>query len=121
MVTFSHYNGELLGLKDHLTQCAQAEGGQNRPPGDAVNMDPNESSVRADAETWIASEHQLFTSALTDASRFSHELQQRLPELDAKLQQLISSHSLQSEAIAEMAGERGPLAAAVEERMRLEV
>jgi hypothetical protein len=121
MVTSSQYNGELLSDKDTLIIKARDEASNHRPPTDAVRMDHNESSVQAQAESWIASEHQVFTATLTEASRFGHELQQKLPELEGRIGQLLSDKSLQSEAGAELSADRAPLVAAAEERMRAEV
>lgn len=120
-VTFSHYAGQATARLNDVVAKARLEAAAHRPASNALSMDQNEVELQAEAEKWISSERQLFTSVLTEASRAAHDLQQKLPELDGRIQQLLSDTSLQSEASAEMAGERAALVAATEARMRAEV
>jgi hypothetical protein len=120
-ITFSHYSGQASAKLNDVIAKARQEAAQHRPPSDALRMDQNEVELQAEASTWIASERRLFEGVLTEASRSAHDLQQKLPDLEGRIQQVLSDTSLSSEAAAEMAGERAKLVAMTESRMRAEV
>lgn len=120
-LTVTHYSGALASKLEEMTSKAREEAAAHRPPSDAARMDHNEAELQSNAQKAIAGEHQIFFHLLTEASRGAHELQQKAPELEARIQRLLADDTLQSEAAAEMAGDRAGLAAATEQRMRAEV
>lgn len=119
--TLAHYSGELSSLLPDIVANARREAAEHRPPSDAVWMDQHEVALQAQAEAAMAREKQIFDDVLTEASRSSLDLKGRLPELEGRIQQLLASTSLHSEAQASLAEERAPLVSAAEQRMRAEV
>ena len=119
--TLTHYAGQLARHRTSLIQKARQEAEQHRPPSNALHIDQHEADVQSEADGFLSVEHQLFTSELTAASRSASELQEKVPDVEGRIQQLINDQSLQSEAVAELAGERAKLVSATEGRMRAEV
>lgn len=117
----THYAGQLVRHRNSLIQKARQEAELHRPPSNALHLDQHEADVQSEAEGLIAAEHQLFAVELTSASRTASELSERAPDVEGRIQQLVNDQSLQSEAAAELAGERAHLAEATENRMRAEV
>jgi hypothetical protein len=120
-VVVSHYSGELPQRMDEMIEKARQEAALHRPPTDSARMDQNEAEIKSDAERAIAREHQIFSHLLMSASQDAHALQQKVPDVDGRIQQLIADNSLTNEAAAELAGERATLVSATEQRMRAEV
>jgi hypothetical protein len=120
-VVVPHYAGELAARLPETVAKARQEAALHRPPTDAVRMDQNESELQSAAEKAIASEHHIYSHILMVSSQKAHELQQRVPDLEGRIQQLLADTSLQGEAAAEMAGERAAMVNATEQRMRAEV
>lgn len=119
--TVAHYAGELTSRLADTRANARREAAEHRPPSDAVRMDKNEVELQTDAEKAIATEHQIFRHVLTEASRDAHELQEKAPELEGRIQQVLADDSLQSEVAATLAEEKATLVSVAEERMRAEV
>lgn len=121
MPTFTHYNGELLAHRTDAIAKGRLEAAAHRPPSDSSRMDQHEASVQSEAEQWMASERHLFDSVLTDASRSAVELQQKVHELQGRIEQLLADDALDSAVKADMAEDRQPLIEATEARMRAQV
>lgn len=121
MPTFTQYAGELTSRLDDMVQKGRAEAAAHRPPSEATKMDQHEAAVQTEAERWAASENQILSSIVTNASRSAAEIQQKALELEGRIEQFLADSSLDSAVAADMAEDRHALVQCTEARMRAEV
>jgi hypothetical protein len=115
------YGGELATRLSEYRALGQKEASKQRPPPDASSPDQNETALTSQAEGLMAAEQHVFDSAVTEVSRGLVEARQKLVELRATTEQLLSDDSESSLIAAEMASHRPSLVRATEERHRTEV
>src|SRR4051812_38376287 len=101
-VQLTHYDGELAKRLTETVDKAQKEAAAHRPPTNAAHLDHNEVEIQSDAEKAIGREAQLFSHVLVSTSKDAHDLQQKVPDVEARIQQLLADDSLQAEAAAEL-------------------
>lgn len=121
MATVKNYEGELATKLTEFRTLGQKEASKHRPTPDAAAPDQHETGLRVEAEGWLAAEQHLFDHALTEASRSIVEARQKVIELRANTDQLMSDDSTTSTVEAELAGNRPALVRATEDRLRAEV
>lgn len=117
----AQYNGELLTRQSALVKKGQEEAGVSRPPSNAMKLDQHEVETQSDAEKWIAITHQALSAAVTESSRATADLQQKLLDLKGRLDQAMADQSLHSTVQAEMSDEKQSLVTAAEERIKAQV
>lgn len=121
MVTTTNYSGELAALLEPLRAHAHAEAAANRPANDAKVLDQHEAAVVSEGQKWMADEQRLFGSAMTESTRALVETDQKVIELDTRVDQLLRDSSLVGTVDQELASVRPRLVAASERRMRAEL
>lgn len=121
MVTVRNYEGELSTKLNEFRTLGQKEASKHRPTPDAAAPDQHEIGVRVEAEGYLAAEQHRFDHTLTEASMSVVEARQKVIELRAKFDQLVSDDSAASTVEAELAGNRPALVRATEDRLRAEV
>lgn len=121
MPTYTHYENELSARLASVIGKARQEASAHRPPSDATHMDQQEVALQTEAETWLASEHRLFSATITDASKAAGDLQQKALELEGRIELVLADDSLASAVNADMAEERQSLVQLAEGRMRAQV
>lgn len=121
MAMVKNYEGELANKLNEFRTLGQKEASKHRPTPDAAAPDQYEIGLRVEAEGYLAAEQQLFDHTLTEASRSVVEARQKVIELRANSDQLMSDDSAASSVEAELAGNRPALVRATEDRLRAEV
>ncbi|WLI90402.1 hypothetical protein Q4S45_04575 [Massilia sp. R2A-15] len=121
MPTYTNYAGELSTELDAYRKRGEKEAAHHRPPGDALQMDQNETTLQAEAEKWIGSEQRLFDAVLTESSRAIAESGQKVVELQGRADQLLLDTTLLATIEADMSAERDALVLLTENRMKTEV
>jgi hypothetical protein len=120
MVINRSYSGELSAEVEKYTRLGQIQASNHLPPSDAARPDVNEIELKGKAETWLASQHRLYDSALVDVAKSITELEQKTVGLHVLVDQLQSEPPLHTVMQTEMAADRITLARAVEQRLRAE-
>lgn len=115
------YTGELTRQVEAFAALGRQEAIENRPPSDALQMDQHEVLLRSGAEKLAAEAHQRFLAVLTETSRASHELEERIPDLEGRIQRALSDTALRAEAKADLASNKSPLITATVARKLAEV
>lgn len=116
-----NYNGELATRLNEFTTLGQKEASKHRPPPDADSPDLHETGLRVAGNGWLSAEQHNFDHVLTEASRCIVGARQKVIELRANAEQIMSDDSAASAVEAEIAGIRSALLRATEDRLGAEV
>jgi hypothetical protein len=120
MPTYQSYSGELAKWLDRYVSAGRKEAQQNRPPSNAQSPDHHEATLHAEAEKWIGIEQHLHGMSVTESSKTSNDVRQKLAELEVKVDRMLSDSTLQASIEADMAHERDALVEATVERLTAE-
>lgn len=120
MPTYTSYSGELASWTDRYVSLGRKEALENRPPSNAVMPDTHEATLEAEASKWMGSEQHLFDVVITDSSKAASEVQQKLVELNARVERMLNDNNLQGHIAADLQAERSALVDATVSRLTAE-
>lgn len=121
MVRITSYAGSLAKKAAEYRRLGEQEAAKHRPPSGAMHPDTHEVALRSEADSLTADEQRLFDAVLAEGDKSSLDVQSRIIELRADIQQALSDNTLQSQVEAELSADRGQLVEVTATRIRREV
>jgi hypothetical protein len=121
MARTSSYSGSLAKKSSEFRKLGEREAANHRPPSGAIHPDTYEVSLRSEAEGLTADEQRHFETSMADADKASLDVQSRMTELKADIQQALADNTLATQIEAELSADRGELVEVTANRIRREV
>lgn len=121
LTRISSYSGALSKKAPDYRKLGEREAADHRPPSSSPYPDSHEVTLRSEAEGLTANEQHIFDALVAEADKSVLDVQGRIIELKADIQQALADNTLSSQLDAELASDRGKLVDVTAMRIRREV